>query len=77
MVNLSKDCDPVGTYNKLKVKKIGPYAIIQKINDNSYLVGLPDEWKITKTFNIKDLFEYYLPDATDMITLNSTESSSS
>lgn len=52
MVHLSKKRSLVGTYNKLKAKKIGIFPITKKIND-------PGEWKISRTFNVKDLFEYY------------------
>ncbi|KAI4338266.1 hypothetical protein L6164_016608 [Bauhinia variegata] len=53
---------PVGIYNKLQAKKYGPYHIRRKINDNAYMVGLPNSMGISKMFNVVNIYTYYPSD---------------
>ncbi|KAG6764346.1 hypothetical protein POTOM_031812 [Populus tomentosa] len=62
MVYLHKGQVPAGMYNKLNDKKHDPFQILQKINDNAYVVDLPTDMTISLTFNVVDLFEYHPPD---------------
>ena len=60
MVYLRKKLFPVGTYNKLKMKKFGPCKILKKHDlGNPYEVELPDGIHIYPIFNITDLTEYH------------------
>lgn len=51
----------MGTYNKLKHKKVCLCWILKKINDNAYVVDLLEKLAISHTFNITGLVEYQSP----------------
>lgn len=64
MVHLRKEWYPIGTYNKLKNKKLGTFCIIQQYGPKAYQLELPKDLKISSTFNVIDLHDYHPLDAT-------------
>ena len=52
---LTKDRLPIGEYNKLSAKNIGPVEIVEKINSNAYHLKLPTHIRTVDVFNAKHL----------------------
>ena len=55
---LTKDRFPMGEYNKLAARKIGPLEILEKINPNAYQLKLPSHMRTSDIFNVKHLVPY-------------------
>jgi hypothetical protein len=58
IAHLRKETFQRGTYNKLKLKKIGPCKILRRFGENAYELELPKDVGISPIFNITDMYPY-------------------
>lgn len=58
MVHSHKEWYLVVTYNKVQHDKMGPFPILKRINDNAYIIQLPQKLSFYSTFNISGLYAY-------------------
>lgn len=58
MVFICNERFSVETCSKLKQRKYGLYKIQQKINNNAYVIDLPNSIKKSKTFNVADSYKF-------------------
>jgi hypothetical protein len=56
LAHLRREKFPRGTYNKLKMKKIGPCRILRKFTANAYEIELSNNVGISLIFNVTDLY---------------------
>jgi hypothetical protein len=54
-LHLRKEQLPDLRKSKLIFRDDGPFKILEKINDNAYILELPPEFGVSPTFNILDL----------------------
>ena len=58
MAYIKKERFPKGTYNNLKLKRIGLCKVLRKFFANAYEIELPSNLHISQTFNVLDLYPF-------------------
>src|SRR3954470_20353771 len=59
-VHLSKECFPQERNSKLKPRGDGPFKVLKRINNNAYIIDIPEsKYLVSKTFNVADLSPYH------------------
>ena len=61
MVRIHPERLSLGTVKKLHARSAEPFKILTKLNDNAYVIDLPEDIGINSIFNIEDLVEYKSP----------------
>ena len=76
MAYLRKQRFPKGTYNKLKLKNIGPCKILRKFSPNAYEIEFPSNLQISPIFNVSYIYPFkYLSVCAEETTLGGDGSS--
>ena len=60
-ITLTKDRQPASPFVKLHNRKVGPYKVLKRINDNAYKVELLALLQISYSFNIQQSTSHTLP----------------
>src|SRR3954462_10953585 len=59
-LHLSKEPFPQERNSKLKPRGDGPFKVLKRINDNAYIIDIPEsKYLESKTFNVADLSPYH------------------
>jgi len=74
MVQIYPKQFPSGTVKMLHVRGAGPFKILNKMNCNTYVIGLPKDYGISCTFNVNDLVDYKGFDCSPLIVKPSSKS---
>jgi hypothetical protein len=68
MVHLCKERFPIQRKSKLNCRGDGTFQVIEIYRDNAYKIDLPSKYNISTTFNISDLFPFYVGDGANLKT---------
>ena len=67
-IHLSKDRFPKERDSKLKPRGDGPFKVLKRINNNAYVIDIPtSKYRVSPTFNVKDLSPYHGEDEVEKV----------
>ena len=59
-IHLHKERFPTERNSKLKPRGDGPFKVLKRINDNAYVIDIPQaKYLVSNTFNVADLSPYH------------------
>ena len=61
-VHLHKDRFPSHRRSKLDPRADGPFEVLERLNDNPYILDFPSEYGVSNTFNVSDLSHFFVGD---------------
>ena len=61
MVRIRSERFPPGTVKKLHARGAGPLEVMKRINDNAFVLNLPEGFGISLIFIVEDLVVYKGP----------------
>ena len=64
-VHMRKERFPMYMKSKLHPRGIGPFQVVERINDNAYKIDLPGEYGVSASFNVSDLSPFEFSDSLD------------
>ena len=67
-VHMRKESFPMHRKSKLHPRGIGPFQVVERINDNAYKLDLPGEYGVSASFNVSDLSPFEFLDSLDLRT---------
>ena len=65
MVRLRLERYSLGTTTKLDARSTGPFWVLTRVGENTYVVDIPPSWGISSTFNVTNLAAFVAPPAPD------------
>jgi len=70
-IHLRKERFPSKCKSKLMARPVGPFEVLESINDNAYRINLPGDYGVSATFNVADLSPYLEVEHLDNFRVNS------
>lgn len=64
MIRIRKERYLAETYHKFQLRKLGPFAVKHRINNNANIIDMPSDLNYSATSNVSNIYKYHPPDDT-------------